>query len=119
VEGAPGFLQAGAEPTHRPPPGRLRDGGERAPDNAGLLAGRRLVQPARIALVVAHPFPLAPVALLDDGRMVGAQLAVERARGAYAIAVEHLHQPEHADPVAVVAHRPARYVGDRRAAAAG
>ena len=118
VERVPGLLQAGAEPTDRPRPGRFRDGGQGAGDDAGLLAGRRLVQPARVALVVAHPFPPAPVALLDDGRMLGAQLAVERDRGADAVAVEHLHQPEHADPVAVVAHRPGRNVGDRRAAAA-
>ena len=47
--------------------------------------------------------------------MLGAEVAVERHRAADAVAVEHLHQAEHADAVAVVARRPGRHVGHRRA----
>jgi len=43
------------------------------------------------------------VAVLDDLRMLGAQFAVECDGGADAVPFEHLHQPEHADTVAVVA----------------
>ena len=118
VERVPGLLQAGAQPADRPGPGGGLDGGKGARDDAGFLARRRLVEPARIALVVAHPLPAAPVALLDDGGMPGAQLAVERDRGADPVAVEHLHQPEYPDPVAIVAHRPSRHVRHRRTAAA-
>src|SRR5258707_379047 len=76
-----------------------------------LLAGRRLVEAARVALAVPHPLPAELVALIDDLRMVHAEIAVERDGGAVAMTLEHLHQAEHADPVAVIARRPGRNVG--------
>ena len=51
--------------------------------------------------------------------MVRAQIAVERHRAADAVALQHLHEAEHADPVAVVARAPGRDVGRRRAGTAG
>src|SRR5262249_42798084 len=57
-------------------------------------------------------------ALLDDARVLGAQLAVERDGAARAMARHHLHQPEDADAIAVVARRPDGNVW-RLAAAAG
>src|SRR5262249_53767524 len=63
-----------------------------------------------VALVVSHPFPATLLAFLDDFRMVDADIAIERDGRAHAVAVENLHQPEHADAVAVVAHGPDRDV---------
>src|SRR5262245_50560224 len=63
-----------------------------------------------VALVVSHPFPVTLLAFLDDFRMVDADIAVERDGGAHAVTVENLHQPEHADAVAVVTHGPHRDV---------
>src|SRR5262245_3312998 len=63
IERAPGLLQARAEPSCRPHTGRLGDGRERALDDAGLFARRRLVEPARVALATAHPLPAARLAL--------------------------------------------------------
>src|SRR5712691_5123483 len=57
IKRVPGLLQPGAEPAYRPRAGRLLDGRERAADDARLLAGRRLVEPAGIALAMPHPFP--------------------------------------------------------------
>ena len=119
IERVPGLLQAGAEPAARPRAGRLLDGRERVLDDARLFARRRRVEAAGIAFAMAHPFPAPLVAFLDDRGVLGAKLAVERDRGADAVAVEHLHQAEHADPVAVVARRPGRNVGHRHAGAAG
>src|ERR1700733_6801210 len=58
------------------------------------------------------PFPAEPGAVLDDLRMMVADLAVQCGTGAYAIARQNLHDPPHADPVAVVAHRPVAYIRD-------
>jgi hypothetical protein len=110
VERVPGLLQAGAKPPLGRRAGRPRDGLEGALDDLRLLAGRRLVEAARVALVVAHPLPLPLLALLDDDRMAVAEVAVERDRAADAVAVEHLHQAPHADAVAVVAVGPHHHV---------
>src|SRR5438132_1604329 len=87
-------------------------------DHAGLVARRQLIEPTRVALVVAHPFPVPAVALHDNVRMLETDFAVQRHGCTDAVAVEHLHQPEDADAVAVVAHRPLRYVGNGRTATA-
>src|SRR5262249_53414643 len=73
IERIPGFLQPRTEPAFWPHPGGAFDRCEGALDDLSLLARRRLVQPAGIAFVVAHPFPVALVALLDDDWMVIAQ----------------------------------------------
>src|SRR5260370_38317036 len=77
-----------------------------------MSAAAALVQAAGIAFVVAHPFPLTLVALLDDDWMVVAQQAIERDGGAYPVAVQHLHQTPYADTVAVVALGPHHDIGD-------
>src|SRR5262245_28555770 len=119
IERAPGFLQPRAEPADRALAAGLRNGVECGADDLRLLLGRHLVEATRIALVVAHPFPAPLLAFLDDLRMVQADVAVECDGAADLVAVEHLHQPEHADAVAVIAHRPDRDVRDlaRREAA--
>jgi len=68
---------------------------------------------------MAHPFPTALLAFGDELRMLSANLAVEGDGGADAMAIEHLHQAEHADPIAVIARRPGRNIRHRRAGAAG
>jgi hypothetical protein len=73
IERLPGFLQPRTEPALRPGPGGTFDGREGAFDDLDLLTGRRLIQPAGVAFIVAHPFPFALVALLDDDGMVVAQ----------------------------------------------
>src|SRR4051812_10459270 len=108
----PRFLQAGAEPADRTPAAGAGDDVERFADDPGLLFGWHLVEATGIALVVPHPFPAPLLALLDDFRMVDADIAVERDGRANPVAIEHLHQPENADPVAVVAHGPDRNVGN-------
>ena len=115
----PGLLQPGAEPAGRPRAGRLCDRRERAVDDAFLLAGRRFVEPPRVALAMPHPFPAELLALCDDLGMLRAKVAVERDGAADAVPRQHTHQPEHADAVAVVARRPGRNVRHRRARAAG
>src|SRR5258708_2026514 len=65
-----------------------RKGGAKDPR---LLAGRRLVEPARVALAVPHPLPAALLALGHDLGVMGAEIAVERHGGADVVAVEHLH----------------------------
>jgi len=67
---------------------------------------------------MAHPFPVQLVTFLDDRRVLGTQLTVERDRGADAITIENLHETEDTDPVAIVARRPGRHVRHRTAAAA-
>ena len=119
IDRVPGLLQAGAEPADRTLPRSFLDGRERAMDDASLFVGRHLVEPARVGLVVAHPLPAKLVAFLDDRRMLHAQIAVERHRGADAVTLQHLHQAENADAVAVVADRPGRHIGDRRAGSPG
>ncbi len=56
---------------------------------------------------------------VDDLGMARADMAVERDGAADAIALEHLHQPEHADAVAIVARRPGRHIRHLAAGAAG
>ena len=58
--------------------------------------------------------PGEPPGLLDDLRMVIAELAVQRGAGADAVTAQHLHDPPDADPVAVIAHRPVAHVRDPR-----
>src|SRR6266849_5363814 len=111
VERVPGLLQSGAQPALDGRARRARDRLEGALDDLRLLAGRRLVEPARVALVVAHPLPFALVALLDDDRMGVAQQAVERHGAADLVAIEHVHQAPDADAVAVIAIRPHHHVG--------
>jgi len=50
--------------------------------------------------------------------VLGAQVAVERDGGADAVAVEHIHDPEHADTIAVVALGPHHHVGNLAGAVA-
>ncbi len=52
-------------------------------------------------LITAHPFPFPLVALGDDHRMMDADIAVECDRRADAVFVEHVHEAEDADTVAV------------------
>src|SRR5262249_41932902 len=119
VEGVPGLLQARAQPADRPPTGGVRDRRQRARDDRLFLARRRFVEAARIAFAMTHPLPPALSARSDDLGMVGAEIAVERDGAAHAVAVEHLHEAEHAHAVAVVARRPRRDIGHRRAGTAG
>ena len=60
--------------------------------------------------VTTRYLPAALLALLDDLGMVDADVAVERHGRANLVAVEHLHQPEHAHAVAVIANGPGRNV---------
>src|SRR6267378_1027018 len=117
-ERVPGFLQSRAEPADRSRAGRFRDRVERAADGAALLARPQLVQAPRVALVMPHELPFARLAFLDDLGMLRAQIAVQRRRAAHAVAVEHFHQAEDADPVPVIARGPRRHVGRLHARAA-
>src|SRR5579883_3264488 len=117
IERIPGFLQSRTEPAFWPHPGGAFDRCEGAFDDVSLFARRRVIQPAGIAFVMAHPFPSALVALLDDDRMVIAQQAVERDRGADAVAVQHLHHAPYADTVAIIALGPHHDIGDLRGGA--
>ena len=53
----------------------------------------------------AHP-GLKDLKLTDDLAVLDAHIAIERHRGANAVAIERLHEPEYPDSVAVVARRP-------------
>src|SRR4029079_16636730 len=64
------------------------------------------------ALIVPHPFPPALFALFDNFRMVETDVAVQRDSCANPIAIENFHDPEHADPVAIVTDRPGRDIGN-------
>src|SRR5262249_49126809 len=110
IERVPSLLQSRAQPADGTRTAHSRDGVERVADDRGLLVGWHFVEAARVALVVSHPFPVTLLAFLDDSRMVDTDVAVERDGRAHAVTVENLHQPKHADAVAVVAHGPDRDV---------
>src|SRR5262249_51708249 len=112
IERVPSLLQSRAQPADRTCAAHSCDGIERVADDRGLLFDWHFVEAAGVALVVAHPFPATLLAFLDDFRMVDADIAVERDGRAHAVTVENLHQPEHADAVAVVTHGPDRDVRD-------
>src|SRR5215510_4809778 len=61
---------------------------------------------------MADQLPAEPTGLLDDLRMMIADLAVQRGAGADAIAGQNLHDPPDADPVAVIPNRPVADVRD-------
>jgi hypothetical protein len=112
IERIPGLLQSGAEPTYGTLSARPRDGIERSADDLSLILRLHFIEADGIAPVMAHPFPAALLTLLDDLGMMHADIAVERDGGANAISVKHLHQPKHADAVAVVAHGPDWNIGN-------
>src|SRR5262249_19881252 len=110
IERVPSLLQSRAQPADRTRAAHARDGIERVADDRGLLFGWHFVEAAGVAPIVSQPFPATLLAFLDAFRMVDADIAIERGGRAHAVAVENLHQPEHADAVAVVAHGPDRDV---------
>src|SRR6185436_7469812 len=117
VERVPGFLQPRAEPALHRFAGVLLDRREGVADDLRLLARPSLVETAGVALVVAHPLPLALLAFLHDPGMLRAKIGVERDRAADAVFVERVHDAKDADAVAVVALGPHHHVGDFRAGA--
>jgi hypothetical protein len=106
------FLADRRQASNGTPAARAGDRVDRRADDLGLFFGRHFVEATGVALIVSHPFPAALLALLDDFRMVDADIAVECDGRANPVAIENLHEPENADPVAVVAHRPDRNVGN-------
>ena len=63
-------------------------------------------------MVMSHPFPAALFALLNDFRMVGTDIAIERNRCPKLVAIQNLHDAENADAVTIVAHCPDRNIGN-------
>src|SRR5262249_48330607 len=61
---------------------------------------------------MADQLPTEPAGLLDDLRVMVANLAVERGAGADTVAGQNLHDPPDADPVAVIPHGPVAHVRD-------
>src|SRR5262249_24699423 len=120
IERAPRLLQPGTEPADWTLAARTGDGLGRVADDLRLLLGRPLVEAPGIALVVPHPLPPPHPALLDDLGVMDADVAVERDGRADVVAVEHLHQPEHADAVAIITDGPGRDIRNfSRSEAAG
>ena len=76
------------------------------------------VQATRVALAMAHPFPIALLALGNDLGMLPTDIAVERDGGTDAVTLEHLHETKDSDPVAVVARRPGWNIRHGRAGTA-
>ena len=112
IERVPGLGQAGAEPADRALARRSLDAVDRCPDSVALLLRIHFGQPQRVGLVMADQLPAEPQGLLDDLRVMIADLAVERGAGADAVSRQDFHDPPDADSIAIVAHRPVAHVRD-------
>ena len=111
VEGVPALLQPGRQPAARTRAGRRLDPVEHALHGLALGLGFHVMEVARVALVMPHELPVERLGVLDDLGIVVADLAVQRHGAAHAVAFQHFHDAEHADPGAVIPGRPVNEVG--------
>src|SRR5262249_2027649 len=111
VEGAPGLLQAGAEPAGGAAAGGLADALHHVADGVALVLGGNLVEARGIGAAMAHEIPAKLDASRHDLRVMVAYVGVERDGAADAVGGEQIHQTDDADPVAVVALAPVPYLG--------